>query len=143
MARASLLLLLAALAPTSAFADECPPIERTASPPVYAILYGYPYGPPEDSPLGVDLLPDLAMVDDDLLHMARLFEALGPAQMYVHGEPSSKLLGRLSAFGVRPPTWRSLRQSVAEVAAAIDRHPAKDAPRVYVYLAGHGIRVCR
>lgn len=135
------LLLLTALCSMASAAEECPPVERSAGPPVYVILYGYPYGAPAGTSLASETLPDLTMIDDDLLHMSRFFEALGPAQMHLHGEPSPKLLGRLSAFGIRPPTWRSLRQSVAEVAADIDHHPSKAPPRIYLYLAGHGLQV--
>lgn len=133
----------ALLAPQLAHAeDACPTIERTAGPPVYAILFGYPHtGPVENSWLPfVTPRPDLPMVDDDLVRMARFFHALGPKRMRIHGEPDRPASARLSIFGVRPPTWRSLLESVAEVVADIDAAPEGAEPQVYVYLAGHGYR---
>ena len=141
MNRALSSILSLAILASPAFAAECPPVERTPGPPVYAILYGYPYsGPGGQLPNDPD--PPLEMVDDDVMRMARFFQALGPRQMYVHGEPSRELLARFSAFGVRPPTWRSLRQSVAELVYDIDREgdSAEGEPQIYVYLAGHGRR---
>lgn len=132
----------ALLAPQLAHAeDACPPIERTAGPPVYAILYGYPHdGPVEGSWFSLgNPRPDLPMVDDDLVRMARLFRALGPERMRIHGEPDRAASARLSSFGVRPPTWRSLLESVAEVASDIDKTPTgATGADVYIYLAGHG-----
>lgn len=135
------LLMLAALGSTARAAEDCPAITRSEGPPVYVLLYGYAHGAPDGTPLASEPLPELAMVDDDLAHMNRFFEALGPAQMHLHGEPGPTILRRISAFRLRPPTWRSLRQSVAEIAADIDHHPSKAKPRIYLYLAGHGVRL--
>lgn len=135
------LLMLAALGSTAHAAEDCPAVARSEGPPVYALLYGYPYGAPDGTSLASENLPDLAMVDDDLAHMTRLFEALGPTQMRLHSEPGANILRRISAFRLRPPTWRSLRQSVAEIVADIDHHPSKARPRIYLYIAGHGVRL--
>lgn len=131
---------LALLTPQRALADEtCPSFEPAAGPPVYALLFGYPHdGPVADSWPSLGTLPDLPMVDDDLYRMARFFQALGPQRMRIHGEPDRAASARLSSFGVRPPTWPSLLESVAELVADLDAAPAASEPQVYVYLAGHG-----
>ena len=69
----ALVLTLGALAPGRADADgACPSIDRAEVRPVYVILFGYPQGRgPEQA--------SLRMVDHDLLHMARFFEALVPS----------------------------------------------------------------
>ncbi len=135
--RGLLALLLLALT-TPATAETCPPVERTAGPPVYVILYGYGFRTPTRTVMGLPP-PDLPMVDDDVASMARLFEALGPQRMRVHGEFGRSARKRVKRFGLRPPTWASLLESVAEVVADIDadRQSAVE-PEVYVYLAGHG-----
>ena len=140
MTRALLLLTLALLAPP-ALATPCPPIERSAGPPVYVILYGYPYGSPYAPPPDQGGLPDLRMVDDDLIAMGRFFRALDPVQMHVHGEPTPALIQAYSTFGVRAPTWRDLLWSVGEVIDAIDRDTTSAEPaEVYIYFSGHGRR---
>lgn len=140
MYRALLSLSILLVPAVSTATDACPPIERTAGPPVYVIVYGYPFI--RVTPSRYRREPDpLTMVDDDVLHMARFFQALGPRQMHMHGAPTRDLLIRSSMFGVRPPTWRSLRQSVAEVVADLDRHPSSAGePQIYIYLSGHGAR---
>lgn len=137
-------LLLAALTASPAIAAECQPVERAAESPVHVILYGYPHGAPPGSPLSAygRGLPFLDMVDDDIRRMARFFEALGPVRVHAHGEPTPALLAQFWPNGLRPPTWSSLLESVAEVAADLDRAPdAAGEPQVYIYLAGHGVRL--
>ena len=65
MTRACLPLLILALLASSASAESCPPIERTAGPPVYVVLYGYPYGSAngEGQPVQLGGMADLRMVD--------------------------------------------------------------------------------
>lgn len=113
--------------------DSCPPgPDRTASDtPVHVVLFGYPYGPSDGQ------LPPLTAVDDDLLQMATFFSAMGPATLYVHGEPVPSMTRR---FGdsLRAPTWRALRESLADLEARL-REDGRRA-RVYVYFAGHGLR---
>lgn len=133
--RGLLALLLLALTPPAA-AETCLPVERTAGPPVYVILYGYGFRTPTSTVMGLPP-PDLPMVDDDVASMARLFEALGPQRMRIHGAFDRSPRKRVKRFGVRPPTWASLLESVAEVVADIDAHRPSEA-EVYVYLAGHG-----
>ncbi|MEZ4432382.1 MAG: hypothetical protein R3F65_08205 [bacterium] len=99
--------------------------------PVYVVLFGYPHAPGTG-------LPSLQLVDEDLLHMATFFEALGPAALWVHGEPEPGLLQRFGAEGLRAPTWRALRATIDDLRRRLARggRPA----RVYLYFAGHGIK---
>ena len=143
MTRACLPLLILALLASSASAESCPPIERTAGPPVYVVLYGYPYGSAngEGQPVQLGGMADLRMVDDDLIAMGRFFRALEPVQMHVHGEPTPALIRAYSTFGVRAPSWRSLLWSVGEIIDAIDRDtPSAELAEIYFYFSGHGRR---
>lgn len=113
-------------ATSGAAADaRCPPMQRGPSKPVYVVLYGYPHMPGEPE-------QKLAYVDHDLLLMATFFEALGPRRLIVHGEPSPALSGRFGA-GLRAPSWRALKATVAELAAE-----AEPDARIYLYFSGHG-----
>lgn len=118
---------------TPALADTCAdgPGRTASNTPVYVVLFGYPYGP-SDSPL-----KPLNAVDDDLLQMATVFNAMGPAELYVHGESIPSLTRRFDA-ALRPPTWRALRATLDDVEARLRSDGRRG--RVYVYFAGHGAR---
>ena len=116
-------------------ASTCPPIERRAGPPVYALLYGYPYGPPSQ-------LEPLSMVDHDLVNMTWFFRSLGLRGLRVHGESSPLLKHRLGT-PLYPATWRALLGSVEAIAGHIRSHPMSSPdgrrPQIYVYFVGHGL----
>lgn len=131
-APAAILLALTLLAHPAA-ASTCPPIDRTPSaPPVYVVLYGYPHMPDE---------PDrtLKQVDEDLLHMADFFAALGPRRIWVHGELEPNLVERFGAE-LQPASWRALLATITELRTLTATEP--DA-RVYLYFSGHGERIRR
>lgn len=131
-APAAILIALALLA-HSAAASTCPPIDRSpTAPPVYVVLYGYPHMPDEPE-------RTLKQVDEDLLHMADFFAALGPRRMWVHGEREPKLIEH---FGpdLAPASWRALLTTVTELRTLLATEP--DA-RVYLYFSGHGARTRR
>jgi len=129
---AALAFSLALLAPRPAAAvDVCPSVERTEARPVYVVLFGYPHGNGRTQ-------GTLRMVDHDLLHMSRFFEALGPAKMWIHSEPEGSLLARFGAYGVRAASWRALLGTVDELVEQMASHDTR--PQIYLYFSGHGTR---
>lgn len=98
----------------------------------YVLLVGHP-----DPPAGSQL-SRLSAVDDDVMHMAAFFEPWAPKRTVMLFEPPIALKSALRDAEVRPPTWTSLRTTVAELVDDIRSTPGEK--RVYVYYAGHGER---
>ena len=103
MPRGLLALALIALATPLRAATPCAPVEAIEGPPVYVIMYGYPYSP-------LAGLDPLTMVDRDLVNMSRFFDALGPRRGFVHGANSPRM-EKIFGEARRPATWRALLAS--------------------------------
>ena len=123
-------LILLSTAQASDAANSCPPIDRHDQPaaPVYVVLYGYPHSPTGER-------RTLNQVDEDLLLMTAFFEALGPRRIWIHGESEPALVKRFGST-LRPPNWRSLRESISELNAELQAN--EPGAQVYLYFAGHG-----
>ena len=132
MPRGLLALALIALATPLRAATPCAPVEAIEGPPVYVIMYGYPYSP-------LAGLDPLTMVDRDLVNMSRFFDALGPRRAFVHGANSPRM-EKIFGEARRPATWRALLASVGEVIADMDPMSSSDGtrPQIYLYVVGHG-----
>lgn len=131
MIRLIALSLLLALAARAEPARVCPSVERSEARPVYVVLFGYPHGQGADQ-------KTLRMVDHDLLHMSRFFEALGPEAVWIHAEAEGSLFARFGTLGVRQATWRALLGTVDKLVEQMSRHEQR--PQVYLYFSGHGSR---
>lgn len=124
------LLLLASTAPVNAGEQCAPASSADPSNPIYVLMFGYPHDTRGN-------LPRLHMVGHDLVQMATFFQALGPKQIWVHGESKPALVDRFGEALARP-SWRALERSVGALTQALDASPGR--ATVYLYFVGHGDR---
>lgn len=108
-----------------------PPDATSARGSTFALLIGYPKGPPGSA------LQELSAVGDDVERMIEFLRPLQPQLALVHLQDRPQLAKRLGQTP-RAPTLAAIETSVDDLVAAL-----RDAPeprQIYVYYSGHGKR---